>query len=157
VVVTTAAGASPPYTIAINAEEPGLLAPSSFNIGGKQYAAALFPDGATYVLPPGAIPGLMSRRAQQGDTITLYGIGFGPVTPDIPAGQIVHQTNQLASPVRVLFGQTEATVTYAGLAPNAVGLYQLNVVVPNVSSSDSVPLTVMLASSSTQTLFVAVQ
>jgi uncharacterized protein (TIGR03437 family) len=158
VIVTTAAGASSPYTVTVNAEQPGLLAPSSFNMGGKQYAAALFSDGATYVLPPGAIAGLASRRAQPGDAITLYGIGFGPVTPTISAGQIVQQTNALALPFHLFFGGTEAMVSYSGLAPNAVGLYQFNVIVPQVSSSDAVPLTFTLAGASgTQTLYIAVQ
>ena len=47
---------------------------------------ALFPDGS-YVLPIGAIAGVTSRPAKAGDTISLYGVGFGPVTPNIPAGQ----------------------------------------------------------------------
>jgi uncharacterized protein (TIGR03437 family) len=158
VFVTTGAGASSAYTITVNAEQPGLLAPSLFNIGGKQYAAALFSDGATYVLPPGAIAGVASRRAQPGDTITLYGIGFGPVSPNISAGQIVQQNNAVALPFHIFFGQTEATVSYAGLAPNAVGLYQFNLVVPNVTASDLVPLTFTLAGiSATQTLYLAVQ
>lgn len=93
-----------------------------------------------------------------GDSITLYGVGFGAVTPAIPAGQIVQQTNTLATPFHLLFGQTEAAVSYAGLAPNAVGLYQFNVVVPNVSSSDSISLTFTLAGASAkQTLYIAVQ
>jgi uncharacterized protein (TIGR03437 family) len=157
-IVTTAAGVSSASMIAVNAEQPGLLAPSSFNIGGKQYVAALFSDGATYVLPPGVIAGSPSRRAQPGDSITLYGVGFGPVTPNIPAGQIAQQTNALALPFHVFFGPTEATVSYAGLAPNAVGLYQFNLVVPNVTASDLVPLTFTLAGiSATQTLYLAVQ
>ena len=40
-----------------------------------------------------------------------------------------------------LASQTEATVSYAGLAPGAVGSYQFNVVVPNVTASDNVPVT----------------
>jgi uncharacterized protein (TIGR03437 family) len=157
-VVTTAAGASSAYTITVNAQEPGLLAPSSFTIGGKQYAGALFSDGATYVLPPGAIAGVNSRRAQPGDGITLYGVGFGAVAPNIPAGQIVQQTNALALPFHLFFGPTEATVSYAGLAPSAVGLYQFNVTVPNISNSDTVPLTFTLGGvSGAQTLFLAVQ
>ena len=84
VIVTSAAGASTASTIAVNQQEPGLLAPSSFLVGGKQYVAALFSDGATFVLPPGAVAGVPSRRAQPGDTITLYGVGFGPVTPNTP-------------------------------------------------------------------------
>jgi uncharacterized protein (TIGR03437 family) len=158
VIVTTTAGASAPYTVMVNAAQPGFLAPSSFSIGGKQYIVALFSDGATFVLPSGAIAGVPSRRAKPGDSITLYGVGFGSVTPNIPAGQVVQQTNTLAAQLHILFGQTEATVGYDGLAPNAVGLYQFNVVVPNVAASDTVPLTFTLAGvAGTQTLYIAVQ
>jgi len=157
-IVTTPAGASTPYTIAVNAAQPGLLAPSSFSVGGQQYVVALFSDGATFVLPPGAIPGVPSRRARAGDAITLYGIGFGPVVPNIPAGQVVQRSNALTLPFNVSFGQRQASVTYAGLAPNAVGLYQFNVVVPSVPAGDAVPLTFTLGGvSGTQTLFIAVQ
>jgi uncharacterized protein (TIGR03437 family) len=85
-------------------------------------------------------------------------VGFGPVTPSIPAGQIVQGTNALQSEFRVFFGGTPATVTYAGLAPGYVGLYQINLVVPKVDASDAVPLTFTLGGvSSPQTLFIAVQ
>src|SRR5581483_2244065 len=51
VVVQTPSGATAPYTIMVNPVEPGLLAPSTFSVGGKQYAATLFNDGITYVAP----------------------------------------------------------------------------------------------------------
>jgi uncharacterized protein (TIGR03437 family) len=157
VIVKTAAGASAALTLTINAEEPGLLAPASFKVNGTQYVAALFSDGATFVLPTGAISGVTSRPAKPGDVITLYGVGFGSVTPSIPAGQIVQQSNTLVAPFHVLFGGAEATVQYDGLAPNAVGLYQFNVVVPNVAASNAVPLTFTLAGvAGTQTLYIAV-
>jgi uncharacterized protein (TIGR03437 family) len=156
--VTTPAGTSSSYTITVNSAEPGLLAPASFKVGGIQYVAALYFDGATFVLPPGAIAGLPSRRAQPGDTIVLYGVGFGAVTPAIPAGQIVQQTNSLAAPFHLFFGGTEATVSYDGLAPQAIGLYQFNVTVPNIPSSDQVPLTFTLGGAAgTQTLYISVQ
>jgi uncharacterized protein (TIGR03437 family) len=157
VVVTTDNGVSPALGIQVNLEEPGLLAPPSFNIGDKQNVVALFPDGTTYVLPPGSIAGVTSRRARAGEIITLYGIGFGSVTPDIPAGQIVGQLNTLTAPFHLLFGQAEATLKYDGLAPNAIGLYQFNVVVPNVTPSDAVPVTFTLAGvAGTQALYIAV-
>jgi uncharacterized protein (TIGR03437 family) len=156
--VTTPSGSSAPYIVNVNATQPGLLAPSSFAIGGKQYVVALFPDGATFALPSGAVSGLASRPARPGETITLWGIGFGPVIPDIPAGQIVLQTNTLAAPLQIFIGGVPAQVTYSGLAPELVGLYQFNVVVPNVTGSDTVPLTFTLGGlSGTQTLYVAVQ
>jgi uncharacterized protein (TIGR03437 family) len=158
VVVTTAYGTSAGSNITVNATQPGILAPASFKVGGNQYAAALFQDGATYVAPPGAIPGVTSRQAKPGEIITIYGVGFGPVTPNIPAGQTVQQSNTVASPVAFLFGGTAATSNYSGLAPQAVGLYQFNVVVPNVANSDLVPLTFTLGGSAvtTQTLYTAV-
>jgi uncharacterized protein (TIGR03437 family) len=157
-IVNTAAGTSSASTVTVTAEQPGLLAPSMFSASGKQYVVALFTDGQTYVLPPDVIAGIPSRRAQPGDTITLYGVGFGPVTPNIPAGQIVQLSNALALPLHLFFGPTEAALTYAGLAPGAVGLYQFNVVVPSTPSGDAVPLTFTLDGvSGTQTLYIAVQ
>jgi uncharacterized protein (TIGR03437 family) len=43
------------------------------------------------------------------------------------------------------------------LAPDAVGLYQINLTVPNVAASDAVPLTFTLGGvTGTQTLYVPV-
>jgi uncharacterized protein (TIGR03437 family) len=102
----------------------------------------VFPDGVTYVLPSGAIPGVPSRPAKAGDTITLYGIGFGAVTPGTPAGQITGESNMLNQPFHFYFEPTfpgtEAAVTYAGLAPGVVGLYQFNVVIPKLSVTGDV-------------------
>ncbi len=157
VIVTTAQGPTSPYTITVNSTQPGFLAPASFKISGTQYVVAQFSDG-TYVLPPGAIDGVASRQAKPGETITIYGVGFGVVTPNIPAGQIVADSNTLALPLQISFGSTSATVSFLGLAPTQVGLYQFNVVVPNVADSDSVPFAFTLGGvAGTQTLFTAVK
>jgi uncharacterized protein (TIGR03437 family) len=155
--VTSAGVASAPVNVTVNATQPGLLAPPSFNIGGNQYVVAQLPDG-TYVVPAGAIAGVNSRPAQPGETIAIYGIGFGPVVPDIPAGQIATGTSQLAASLQFLFAQTPAQqVPYAGLAPGFVGLYQFDIVVPAVPDSDLVPLTLNLGGvPGTQTLYTAV-
>lgn len=157
IIVTTAKGTSSPFNITVNALEPGLLAPASFNLSGIQYAVATFADGS-YVLPAGAISGVSSSPAKPGDTVTFYGVGFGPVMPNIPAGQIVEQINTLTNSIGISFGGTSATISYAGLAPQLVGLYQFNVAVPNVATSDAVPLTYTLnGAAGTQTLYIAVQ
>ena len=157
VVITTAGGVSDPYTVTFNALEPGLLAPPSFILNGRQNVVALFSGTLTFVLPVN-IPGAVSARARPGDTLTLYGIGFGPVTPDIPAGQIVQQANMLQSSFQVFFANVPAQVIYAGFAPGYVGLYQFNVVVPNVAASDTVPLTFTLGGSpGPQNLVIAVR
>jgi uncharacterized protein (TIGR03437 family) len=156
IVVTTAAGTSAAYNITVNATQPGMDAPASFLVGGKQYVVARFTDGV-YVLPPNAIPGLTSRQAKPGETIVIYGIGFGPVTPNIPAGQIVQQNNSLALPAQVSIGGAPATLAYYGLAPTFIGLYQFNLVVPSLADNDAAPLTFTLGSGSgSQTLYTAV-
>ena len=70
----------------------------------------LFPDGATFALPTNALPGVPSRPAQPGDVLTIYGVGFGPVTGGFTAGTIVTAANSLNTPVQFFFGNTQATV-----------------------------------------------
>lgn len=155
-VVATAAGASAAFQVTVDATAPGLLAASNFKVNGTPYVVAQFADG-TYVLPTGAVAGLTSRPAQPGDTIVIYGVGFGLVTPNTPPGQLVQGLNTIAAPFTISFGGTQATVNYDGLAPNYMGLYQFNVVVPKVPAGDSVPLTFTLNGvSGTQTLAIAV-
>jgi uncharacterized protein (TIGR03437 family) len=156
--VTTAGVTSATYQVTVNAIEPGFLAPPSFSVNGIQYVVALFSDG-TYVLPTGAIAGINSHPAKPGDTIVLYGVGFGPVSPSIPAGQIVQQLNALTALLQISFGGTPATaLPYAGLAPDYVGLYQFNLVVPQVAAGNAVPVTFTLGGvAGTQTLYMAVQ
>lgn len=156
-VVSTGAGASASYDITVNALEPGFDAPPSFKLGGVPYVVAFFPDG-TYVLPAGAISGISSKPASPGDTIILYGVGFGPVTPAIAEGQIVQASNSLASSFNLQIGGATANVQYDGLAPGYVGLYQFNVVVPSgISTSSPAALTFTLGGTAgTQTLYLAV-
>jgi uncharacterized protein (TIGR03437 family) len=158
-IVKTAAGATATAAnVMVNAVQAGMYAPAVFKIGGTQYVGAQFTDG-TWALPPGAASGFSSRRAKAGDIITIYGVGFGPVTPNIPAGQIVQQLNPTGLPsFQLSISGTPATVMYAGLAPGAVGLYQFNVVVPSVASSDTATLTFSVnGTSGTQSLHIPIQ
>lgn len=156
-IVTNADGASTPVNITVNPTEPGLLAPASFKVGGNQYVVAQHSDGS-YVLPTGAISDVNSRPAKPGETVVIYGIGFGSVAPDISAGEIATEDNQLTLPLQILFGTTPAQLPYSGLAPNFVGLYQFDVVVPAVADSNLVPLSFSLGGATgTQTLFTTVQ
>ena len=157
VVVNNNGASSEPYNVMVNGVEPGLLAPPSFKLGSNQNVVALLPDGTTYILPTGAIPGVRSRPAKPGETIVLYGIGFGLVTPPLTVGQLTQQSNRLILPLQIMFGQTPAQITYQGLAPGYLGLFQFNVVVPSVPDNNLVPLTFSLIGvPGTQTLFIAV-
>ena len=160
VTVAAPGGTSSAYNITVNETQPGLLAIPSCVVGGKQYVVAQFPD-QSFVLPPGTISGVTTRQAKPGETITIYGVGFGPVQDssgnDIPAGTIVTASNKLAKPFTMSIGGSQATLPYQGLAPNFVGLYQFNVVVPNIANNDFAPLAYTLnGAAGPQTLFLAV-
>jgi uncharacterized protein (TIGR03437 family) len=159
VIVTNGNGASAPYSVTVNATAPGLWAPPFLQIGGKQYVGAFHANG-TYVLPAGALAGIVSSPAAAGETILMYGIGFGGVhNPSFSAGQVVTALNSLDLPLLLNFGGMPApSPAYAGLLPPFVGLYQFNVVVPNVPSGASVPLTFTLGGDpGAQTLYTAIK
>jgi uncharacterized protein (TIGR03437 family) len=158
IVVTNANGVSDPYTITANAVQPGLLAPPAFLVGGRQYVAALLPDGE-FAIPAGLIPGVASRPARPGEILVIYAIGFGDVTPtNIPAGTIVSLANSLVMPLEMTFGSAPASVAWAGLSQGFVGLYQINVTVPNVTDGDAIPLTFTLNGvPGSTTVYTAVQ
>ncbi|HWE49497.1 MAG TPA: hypothetical protein VG273_06905 [Bryobacteraceae bacterium] len=139
IVVTTAGGTSTGYTTTINPIEPGVLAPLSFMINGAQNVVAVFSNTTIYVLP-NSIAGVATAVAKPGDYITMYGIGFGPVTPNLTAGQLVEVSNSLPASLGITFAGVSGTIQYAGLAPGYTGLYQFNVQVPNVGPSNSVPV-----------------
>jgi uncharacterized protein (TIGR03437 family) len=73
-----------------------------------------------------------AREARRGETILMFGTGFGPTNPLRPAGQVVTAA-PLAAPFSVRIGGLPATATFGGLA--GAGLYQFNVVIPNVPNT----------------------
>ena len=157
VVVSTVGGSSVATTVTVNAIAPGILAPPVFKLAAGQYAFALFPDNRTYVLPPGVAPaGLPTARAKPGDVIILYGLGFGPVSPNLSAGTLVGQTNQLSS-FQAAFAGIHATVQFAGLVQTYTGLYQFNIVVPDVPANDATPFTFSInGAAGTQSLLLPI-
>jgi len=154
-VLTYGSSASPAYTINVNSVQPGLLAPASFVVGGVHYAVAALADGS-YAMPTGAIPGVASRPAKPGETMVLYGVGFGPVTPASLAGQVVQQNNNLAQNFQISIGGLAAASQYSGLAPGFTGLYQFNIVVPAAPAGLAAVTFSLGGTAGTQTLYIAV-
>jgi uncharacterized protein (TIGR03437 family) len=68
--------------------------------------------------------------ARPGDVLTLYGTGFGPVTPQPPTGAPAGVSRMNTTPTFGIGGRS-STPLYAGLTPTALGLYQFNVIVPD--------------------------
>jgi len=161
VVVTVGGTPSAPFSINVNTLEPGLLALSpQFLISGKQYVVAQHSDG-TFVLAKGAIAGYTSSPAAVGETIIIYGVGFGPSkdfsNQAIPFGQIVTASNALVNQVQMQVGGQPASLSYQGLAPTLVGAYQFNLAVPSGVSGDQLLTFTQSGTKSTQTMYLAVQ
>jgi uncharacterized protein (TIGR03437 family) len=137
VTVTNGALTSAPITVTVVAAQPAMLTVPPLFDPSSAFLAAIFPDFGAYALPSlPAYSNVPTRTPGAGDTIVLFGIGFGTVTPDVPVGRIATQPTALVAPVQILFTGTGSpvpgTITYAGLVPGTVGLYQFNVVLPDV-------------------------
>lgn len=76
-----------------------------------------------------------ARPVKPGEVLELFGVGFGPTNPPVPAGQVyAGQGAPTVYPVTVTIGGVSANVAFAGITE--AGLYQFNVTVPDVSSGD---------------------
>jgi uncharacterized protein (TIGR03437 family) len=121
----------------------------TFSSGGTSYVAATFADG-TIVGKSGLLgAGVPTRAAKPGDVISLWGTGFGPTTPSVPAGILFSGAAPLSASgqIGIAFGNIPAVVQFAGLSE--AGLYQFNVVVPEVPDGDQ-PITAQIGGVPTQ-------
>lgn len=100
-------------------------APAFFVFNGGPYVAAEHANGK-YLGPGTLYPGL-STPAKAGETVVLYGNGFGAVNTPIQSGLPV-QSGRLPTLPTVQIGGIAAQVNFAGLI--GPGEFQFNVVVP---------------------------
>jgi uncharacterized protein (TIGR03437 family) len=100
------------------------------------------------VSPVGLFAGVTTLPAQPGDTVVLWGAGFGPTTPTVPAGQVVpsDQPYSVVNPPSVLIGGIPAQVVTATLTPGNAGLYQIAVQVPGGLPDGDQPVTIQVNS-----------
>jgi uncharacterized protein (TIGR03437 family) len=92
--------------------------------------------GGTYdfVGPSGAFA-FVTRPVKAGETVLLYGTGFGPVSPAAPAGKAFSGAAATIDSVQISIGGTTVTPLYSVMS--APGVYQIALVVaPNVGSGD---------------------
>jgi uncharacterized protein (TIGR03437 family) len=112
------------------------IAPALF-LNGK-YAAALHANNT--VVGPTTLVANNSTPATPGETIVLFGTGFGITTPKAVSGAVVTAAAPLDLTPAVLFDNVPGHVVFAGLI--ATGVYQINVVVPSGLPDGDVPLVV---------------
>ena len=147
----------------ISAASPGLF---TTNQGGSGQAAVYNQDNT--INSP-------SNPAPAGSTISLYGTGQGPVSPAVQDGAAAGTAPLLSYTVAVptsnsttcfvsqpsmcvAVGSNFGNVQYSGLAPGFVGLWQINVTIPQGTPAGSaVPVRVVIDSSSSNLVTIAVK
>jgi uncharacterized protein (TIGR03437 family) len=105
-------------------------------------------QGGSFPIP--VTPGLPSAPAKVGDVLTIYAIGLGPTTPatNSGAGAPADPLARVVPAPKAYFGGglidkgVEAEPLFVGLTPFFVGLYQVNVAVPEVNPGNNVSVLV---------------
>jgi uncharacterized protein (TIGR03437 family) len=139
VTVTTSAGTSAAFNITTLPTAPTLAVTSSTLVG-------VFANLSGKFISP-------SNLANAGQVLVLYATGLGPTDPAVPAGPAPTSLASTTSFPVITVGGLAAQVSFAGLAPSQVGLYQVNFTVPaGAQGSAPVVLSIGGQSSNTATL-----
>jgi uncharacterized protein (TIGR03437 family) len=149
VVTTTAGSATAVVTLAP-------AAPSFFLLDGKHVAGLIlrsngsgaFGGGAYDILgPTGSTLGYPTVAAKAGDSVVLFGTGFGPTSPAVPAGQTFSGAAPLSNTAKVTIGNLPVSPTFVGRS--GAGLDQVNLVIPPGLATGDVALSLSVIGTST--------
>ena len=138
-------------------------APRLMRLGVADYGYIVNQDGSN---PIPTTPGGTGHPAHPGDTLMIFGIGFGQTDPPAASGAPAPGDEPLArlNPLpNVTFGggftgnAVSVQPLFAGLTPGFAGLYRIDVVVPDEApTSPAVALTVDMAGSTSNTVQIAI-
>ena len=152
VLATVGAEPSNQGTVNLAPFAPGIF---TFNEAGS---GAVLIAGAALLAAPQSVPG--SRPAHPGEFISIYCTGLGAVSNPPATGFAARADPLSVSTITptVTVGGIEAQVSFSGLAPGAVGLYQVNVLVPmGAPAGDAVPVILSIGGVTSNTVTIAVQ
>jgi len=160
VIVSNATGLSSPKTVEMAADAPGF-----FTLDGRHVAGVVVDGagGSALLAPAGSISGTTSRAAKAGETVTLFGSGFGriqgAINPSLAqsfAIPLAHTTGDFQSTQAVLtIGGQPANISFIGMV--SPGLYQINATVPQgLSAGDQLVVLTLLGGDSTGKQSVAI-
>ncbi len=130
VVITTGGNASSTVTLA-------QFGPS-FSLFDTIHVAGIIlrPDGSgtqgggTYDIlgPTGNSLGYPTVAAKPGDTVEIFGVGFGSTSPSVTPGQVFSGAAPAVNPVNLIINGIQVTPSFTGLS--SAGLFQINLTVP---------------------------
>jgi len=148
-------------SITVATSVPRVLVWPSTDVQGN-YGIAVNADGSLALPTTSTVGAFNSHPTKAGATLILYCVGLGQTNPGATDGTAsTSQPVEATSQVTVSFGGSVAPVTaqsvFAGLVPTAVGLYQINVQVPNgVPVGNSVPISFTLNGNTSNTVNIAI-
>ena len=152
--ISTAGQASPPIEAPIAAANPGIFVLNEAGYGAVVILAA---DGGI-AAPIGEFPG--SRPIRQGEFFAIFVTGLGAVSIPQVSGAPPEPGDlaEVLQPLSVTLGGVELAAAFAGLAPNFVGLYQVNVEARGeLPSGATVALVITVAGFESNIVLVAVE
>jgi uncharacterized protein (TIGR03437 family) len=133
VVVTTPSGtATSTVTLAPQGPSFSLLSDGTHVAGeiATPDGSGAYGGGLYDLVGPSNTFSYSTRPVKAGETLVLFGVGFGPTTPHVPAGQIFSGTAATNYPVTIAIGGVQANVAFAGITE--AGLYQFNLTCPRI-------------------------
>ena len=135
------------------------LASAQVNVTVEAAAPGLFVQGSHAVVQNSDFSlNSSSNPAKVGGTILAYLTGAGAVSNQPVDGAAAGSSplSQVTSTVTATIGGQTAEVSFAGLAPEFVGLWQVNIVVPSGLTTGSFPLTVTVGGQASNSANVSV-
>jgi uncharacterized protein (TIGR03437 family) len=97
-----------------------------------------------------------SSPAHTGEVVVILCTGLGPVTPAVPAGTSPGNSQTTPTAATATIGGVPAQVTYSGMAPTLVGVYQVNVTIPQGLGTGSKSLQISIGAVTSNAVNVAV-
>jgi uncharacterized protein (TIGR03437 family) len=156
--VTVNGTVGPALSVALSAAGPGIFA---LNSPGTPQGIVQISNTAIFAAPAGSISGVQTRPATRGvEFLTIYCTGLGDVNnrPASGAGASATTLSATKATPTATIGGVPATVSFSGLVPGFVGLYQVNAQVPaNAPTGSAVPLIVTMGGIASNTVTIAVQ
>jgi uncharacterized protein (TIGR03437 family) len=144
VVVKVNGQASAAFNVTLQSLAPSFFAWQPGPPNNGVYLVAQHADGSN-VGKIGLFPGLpasFTTPASPGETIILYGTGFGPASPPITNGIETDKVYPLSPTPTATLGGGGATVVFGGLIPPLSQVYQFDVTIPLSAPSGDSPLVV---------------
>jgi uncharacterized protein (TIGR03437 family) len=153
---TNASGSVVTFSVPLSGFAPAIF---SVNQRGSGQGIITLANSTTVAAPSESVDGLKTRPAKKGEYITIYCVGLGAVNNPPATGAVTPDATSTAkSPVSVVLNGTSIAASFAGLSPGSVGLFQVNVQIPDTApAGNAVTLAVSVGGAISNTVTIAIQ